>query len=66
MRRSARLTKARADKAVVVEGLGLARVLALLATLGCGAVEIPEDAPPRVEEAGRLANGDLLLPSNLR
>lgn len=43
------------DEAVVVEGLGLGGVLARVPPLGRRAVQVPEHAPPRVQEAGGLA-----------
>lgn len=56
----------RIDEAVIVEGLRLRRVLAGVPALGRRAIEVPEDAPPRVQEARGLPEGYVLLPADLR
>ena len=48
-----------------MESLRLAAVVAGLSPLRCGAVEIPEDTPPGVEEPWRLAQRYVLLPADL-
>ena len=41
------------------------RVFASVSPLGCCAVQVPEHAPPGVQEAGELAQCDVLLPPDL-
>ena len=50
---------------IIMESLRLAAVVAGLSPLWGGAVEIPEDAPPGVEEPWRLAQRYVLLPADL-
>lgn len=48
-----------------MEGLGLARVVALVPSFRCRTVQVPEDTPPRVQESRGFAQCDVLLPPDL-